>query len=202
MSCVSAVRIARPLARADVRQDRIDDGLSASSSRRCTTEPAFSRVASEIVYRAKADPPRGAVRLTSVVGGRNPAHSTSVGKALLSQRPHSVSELTDYFGPDPLEARTPNTLTSIPDLAADLDAIARRGYAIDDEENELGITCVAVPVYTDSSPTPVGAISISAVTFRCPKEQLVGLVPTLRATIQRHLGPGSLGPGVAGPETN
>ena len=156
----------------------------------------------EIVYRAKADPPRGAVRLTSVIGGRNPAHSTSVGKALLSQRPHSVSELTDYFGPDPLEARTPNTLTSIPDLAADLDAIARRGYAIDDEENELGITCVAVPVYTDSSPTPVGAISISAVTFRCPKEQLVGLVPMLRATIQRHLGPGSLGPGVAGPETN
>lgn len=38
----------------------------------------------DIVYRAKMDPPVGAVRLTSVVGGRNPAYRTAVGKALLS----------------------------------------------------------------------------------------------------------------------
>ncbi len=40
----------------------------------------------DIVYRAKADPPQGAVRLTSVIGGRNPAYRTAVGKALLSGR--------------------------------------------------------------------------------------------------------------------
>jgi IclR family transcriptional regulator, acetate operon repressor len=156
----------------------------------------------EIVYRAKADPPHGAVRLTSVVGGRNPAHSTSVGKALLGERAHSVAELTDYLGPGPLEARTPNTITGLPELVADLEATARRGYAIDDEENELGITCVAVPVFTDASPTPAGAISISAVTFRCSKEQLIGMVPTLRAMVSRHLGAGALGPGSTGPEAS
>ena len=40
----------------------------------------------DIVYRAKMDPPQGAVRLTSVIGGRNPAYRTAVGKALLSSR--------------------------------------------------------------------------------------------------------------------
>ena len=38
----------------------------------------------EIVYRSKVDPPAGAVRLTSTVGGRNPAHSTAVGELLLA----------------------------------------------------------------------------------------------------------------------
>ncbi len=68
-----------------------------------------------------------------------------------------------------------------------------RGYGIDDEENELGINCVAVPVYLEGSSVPSGAVSVSAVRFRCPVETLVEGVPAIRKTIVDKLGPAALG---------
>jgi DNA-binding IclR family transcriptional regulator len=59
---------------------------------------------------------------------------------------------------------------------------------VDDQENELGVNCVAVPVYLDGLPEPAGAISVSGVTFRCPLESLIAAVPDIQATIRRHLG--------------
>jgi IclR family acetate operon transcriptional repressor len=57
----------------------------------------------------------------------------------------------------------------------------------------VGVNCVAVPVHVDGSMSPVGAISLSAVTFRCPVEQLIQAVPDIRATIRAHLGQNALG---------
>ena len=108
----------------------------------------------DIVYRAKMDPPQGAVRLTSVIGGRNPAYRTAVGKALLSGRLSTVQELRDWFGEFPLEQKTDNTLTTADALLADLEASRRRGFAIDDQENELGVNCIAIPIHLDGSAHP------------------------------------------------
>lgn len=146
----------------------------------------------EIVYRAKMDPPQGAVRLTSVIGGRNPAYRTAVGKAILAQHLTTLAEVTEWFGEFPLEQKTPNTLTTPEALLADLEATRRRGYGVDDQENEVGVNCVAVPVHLDGSTTPSGAISVSAVTFRCSLDELVRAVPAIRETIAKHLGPGAL----------
>src|SRR5688500_11268873 len=52
----------------------------------------------EVVYRAKVDPPTGAVRLTSVVGGRNPAHATGVGKMLLAHALPTLRSVRDWIG--------------------------------------------------------------------------------------------------------
>jgi IclR family transcriptional regulator, acetate operon repressor len=145
----------------------------------------------DIIYRAKMDPPRGAVRLTSVVGGRNPAYRTAVGKALLNLT--SISEIEEQLGPFPLEQKTPHTLVTAPALLAELQATRERGYAIDDQENEVGVNCLAIPVHLDGSTEPTGAISLSAVTFRCPVEKLVESVPAIRAAITEHLGPNALG---------
>ena len=147
----------------------------------------------DIVYRAKMDPPQGAVRLTSVIGGRNPAYRTAVGKALLSGRLSTTQDLLEWFGEFPLEQKTARTLTTPEALLADLEATRRRGFAVDDQENELGVNCIAIPVHLDGSATPTGAISISGVTFRCPVQQLVDAVPAIRETIARHLGPHALG---------
>ena len=147
----------------------------------------------DIVYRAKMDPPQGAVRLTSVVGGRNPAYRTAVGKALLSGRLSTTPDLLGWFGEFPLEQKTARTLTTPEALLADLEATRRRGFAVDDQENELGVNCIAIPVHLDGSATPTGAISISGVTFRCPVQQLVDAIPAIRETIARHLGPHALG---------
>jgi IclR family acetate operon transcriptional repressor len=147
----------------------------------------------DIVYRAKMDPPQGAVRLTSVVGGRNAAYSTAVGKILLSTRLTSVADLEDWFGDFPLERKTATTLTTADALLAELAASRERGYGLDDQENEVGVNCLAIPVHLDGSVAPSGAVSISAVTFRCPLPQLVDAVPEIRAIITSRLGPSALG---------
>jgi IclR family acetate operon transcriptional repressor len=146
----------------------------------------------DIVYRAKMDPPHGAVRLTSVIGGRAPAYRTAVGKALLSTRLTELQHVTDWFGPFPLEQKTASTLTTPEELFADLQSARRRGFAIDDQENDIGINCVAIPVHLDGSATPTGAVSISAVAFRCPIERLIEAVPAVRATIAEQLGSNAL----------
>ncbi|MDP3209409.1 MAG: IclR family transcriptional regulator, partial [Rhodoglobus sp.] len=128
----------------------------------------------DIVYRAKMDPPEGAVRLTSVVGGRNPAHRAAVGKALLSKRLRTRADVEQWFGTFPLERGTPNTLTTADELVRELEATRVRGYGVDDQESEIGVNCVGFPIYLDGSLEPVGAISVSAVTFRCPIDQLIG----------------------------
>jgi IclR family acetate operon transcriptional repressor len=147
----------------------------------------------EVIYRAKTDPPRGAVRLTSVVGGRNPAYRTAVGKALYSADIRSLTALQERLGSGPFERTTANTLTTPEELFKDFESTRQRGFAIDDQENEVGINCVAFPVYLDGSLAPAGAISVSAVTFRCPLDRLTDAVPEMRETIERYLGPHSLG---------
>jgi DNA-binding IclR family transcriptional regulator len=142
----------------------------------------------EVVYRAKVDPPSGAVRLTSTVGGRNPAHSTAVGKLLLAYRLDSLRAVQTWIGGVPLPRRTVRTRCTAGSLHRDLTAIRRRGYAVDDQENEVGVNCLAVPVFLDSPAVPSGAVSVSALAYRTPLSTVVGAVEEIR----RGLGP--LGP--------
>ena len=147
----------------------------------------------DVVYRAKMDPPQGAVRLTSVIGGRNPAYRTAVGKALLGSTLRSLDEVNEWFGELPLEVKTPHTLTTARQILDELIITEQRGYGVDNQENELGVNCVAIPIFLDGSAQPSGAISISAVSFRCPLETLVGAVPDIRETIRKHLGVNAVG---------
>jgi DNA-binding IclR family transcriptional regulator len=134
-----------------------------------------------IVYRAKVDPPTGAVRLTSTVGGRNPAHATAVGKLLLSYELRSLEEVRCWIGSDEPERRTERTLCSAEDLHRELARIRRTGYAVDDQENEDGVNCLAVPVFLASTTVPSGGVSVSALTYRTPLGVLVDAVDDIRA---------------------
>jgi DNA-binding IclR family transcriptional regulator len=133
-----------------------------------------------VVYRAKVDPPSGAVRLTSTVGGRNPAHSTAVGKLLLSFRLRDQDAVRAWIGDGPLPRPTASTLHTAEALHAEFEKIRARGYAVDDQENELGITCVAVPAFLDSPTVPSGAVSVSALAYRTPLHTLLEGLPALR----------------------
>jgi DNA-binding IclR family transcriptional regulator len=141
----------------------------------------------EVVYRAKVDPPTGAVRLTSTIGGRNPAHATAVGKVLLAYRLTTLDALDDWVGAGALERRTPRTRCAVQPLHRDLERIRRRGYATDDQENEPGVSCLAVPVWLTSTRVPLGAVSVSAVAYRTPLTALVDAVDEIRGVL------GSLG---------
>jgi DNA-binding IclR family transcriptional regulator len=134
----------------------------------------------EIVYRAKVDPPTGAVRLTSTIGGRNPAHTTGVGKLLLAHRLDTLKAVKAWVGRSVLTRRTPRTLCSAEELHRELAATRERGYAVDDQENEIGVNCVAVPVHGPSSAVPSGAVSVSALAYRTPLATLVDAVDEIR----------------------
>ena len=142
----------------------------------------------EVVYRAKVEPPIGAVRLTSTIGGRNPVHSTGVGKALLAPRVRTERDVAAWIGDRALEARTPNTAVTAADLHARLAGTRRDGYAIDDQENELGINCLAFPIYLSSPTAPAGAVSLSALAYRTPLSTLLESVEEIRAIIAETTG--------------
>ena len=139
--------------------------------------------AREVVYRAKVDPPSGAVRLTSTIGGRNPAHATAVGKLLLAQRLYTREDVAAWVGSAELVRRTPQTRCSVDDLHRELEQARAHGFATDDQENETGINCLALPVYLTSPAAPSGAVSISALTYRTPLATLVEAVDEIRALL-------------------
>ena len=147
----------------------------------------------DIVYRAKMDPPQGAVRLTSVIGGRNPAYRTAVGKALLSSR------LLDLDAGDGLVRRVPARAedTAHPHHAGGAPRRIRghpRPRLRDRRSGERGRRQLRRRSRSTSTvpPTPSGAISVSAVRFRTPLESLVDAVPAIRETIGQRLGENAL----------
>src|SRR4051812_15961177 len=98
----------------------------------------------EAVYIEKADPP-GFIRMDTWVGRRMRVHATSVGKALVAHIPQD--RLQTIVSERPLEKRTPKTITSLPRFLRELEKIRAQGYAVDDEENNLGARCVGAPVF-------------------------------------------------------
>jgi DNA-binding IclR family transcriptional regulator len=137
----------------------------------------------EVVYRAKTDPEQGAIRLTSEIGGRNPAYRTAVGKVLLGFAATTERDLRGIVGDRPLAKKTPSTVTDRKALWEEIAESRRRGYAVDDQENEVGVNCVAVPVRLDPSAPPIGAISVSGLAFRTPLGTLVDAVPEIEGII-------------------
>lgn len=96
------------------------------------------------VYVAQV-PSRHMVRMFVEVGKRVEPHSTAVGKVLLAYRPRKLAErVADRTG---LPAITPRTISDRQRFFDELDTVASQGYAVDDEEHELGVCCVAVPVF-------------------------------------------------------
>ncbi|WP_018130869.1 IclR family transcriptional regulator [Effusibacillus pohliae] len=130
----------------------------------------------EVVYIEKVEGSE-TIRMHSRVGNRAPVHCTGVGKAILAYLPEQqVREIIRQYG---LQPHTPHTLTSIEDLLHDLQKVRQRGYALDLEENELGITCVAAPIF-DHTGAVVAAISVSAPTIRMQRERLETLAQQVR----------------------
>ncbi|WP_326559106.1 IclR family transcriptional regulator [Micromonospora sp. NBC_01796] len=138
-----------------------------------------------VVYRSKIDPPSGAVRLTSTVGGRNPAHSTALGKLLLAHHLPDDNAVRAWAGSTHLEPRTERTRTAVADLCAELALTRQRGYGVEDQENEPGVSCLALPLFLSSPTEPSGAVSISALTYRTPLRDLVEDLPAIRAIVER-----------------
>jgi DNA-binding IclR family transcriptional regulator len=123
----------------------------------------------EIVYidKVELDHNPSGLRMASRVGLRNPAHSSAVGKVLLSHL--NEEELNLLIKEKGLPKRTENTITDRIQLKEHLKAVRTQGYAVDDEENERGIRCVAAPIYNEAG-RALAAVSISGPAFRITRK--------------------------------
>jgi DNA-binding IclR family transcriptional regulator len=99
----------------------------------------------------------------------------------------SEDQLRALLG-DHYPQRTPRTISTAEELWADIVRTRERGYGVDDQENEMGINCVALPVKLDPSTAAIGAVSVSALAFRHPLPQLIERVDEIRSVISDFRG--------------
>ena len=111
----------------------------------------------EIVYIDKMDTNSSAV-IYSQVGKRAPMYCTGVGKAILAFLPEAY--IAKYVRDTPLVPMTEHTITSHEKLLWELARIRERGYAVDDEEIEPGLHCIAAPIFNYKR-QPQMALSLS-----------------------------------------
>lgn len=129
------------------------------------------------------------VRVVPRVGSRLPAYCTAAGKIQLAYM--TDEELDNYLPAKELKRYTANTITDRDEFKAHLARIVELGYAIDDEEMDAGVCCVAAPI-RDYTRRIIGAVSISGPSMRFSKarmeQELIPLVQRAGEDISTKLG--------------
>src|SRR5216683_1948149 len=157
---------------------------------RARVYPFFRRLAAEVgetvhlgvlqktsvVYLDKVEPNRR-VCMSSKIGTSNPVYCTSMGKAMLAFQPEEMIE--KIVAKIRFSRYTPKTLCSREKLLEYLKIVRRRGYAIDDEEIELGVRCIGAPIF-NADRWAIAAVSVSGPTSRITPQNV-------RAIAQRVL---------------
>ena len=130
-----------------------------------------------------------AVRVVIRAGHRQPSYCTAAGKMLLAHE--SQDHLSEMFRQHSLQQVTPNTIVEPRALQAHLRDTAKQGYAVENEECETGVRCVAAPV-RDYSRRVVAAVGLMGPALRFAPErmesELAPLAVEAGATIARRLG--------------
>jgi IclR family acetate operon transcriptional repressor len=179
----SAVRLADGAQRALARSARpyLTELVSLSGE----TANLAVREGDDVVYIAQVSSPH-TLRMFAEVGRHVPPHSTAVGKVLLAALPRE--EARAILRRTGLTPRTPTTITGIQAFEAELDLVAAQGWAADEEEQESGVRCVAVPL---GGPGPtVAAMSLSGPADRFAGGRTDGLVEAMQR-VGRAFGAGS-----------
>ena len=138
-----------------------------------------------VVYLAQA-PGRHRMRMFTEVGHRVLPHTTAVGKVLLAwQDETQVRRVLSRLG---LPRRTERTITDVAAFLEELARVREQGFGLDDEEEEEGVRCVAVPV--GPGPTAVAAVSISGPASRVRRHDpdLVALMQQVAGELAESLG--------------
>lgn len=140
------------------------------------------------VYIAQVQAEDRAVQMFTRLGVAVPLYCTGVGKALLAHMPPSAVE--HYLATTPMQARTVSTIVNPLRMRMELERIRVDGYALDNEENEEGVRCVAAPIF-QADGTISAAVSVSAPSGRFPlsrTDELGALVREAGLAISVRLG--------------
>lgn len=122
------------------------------------------------------------------IGRQAPVHCTAIGKSLIAYR--APEDLKRFLGPKRLTRYTPRTITTLRELIPHLESIRKQGYAVDDEEFDPGVRCVAAAI-RDHRDKVVASVGISGPSVRItPKRisDLGAIVVETAAEISRLIG--------------
>jgi len=137
---------------------------------------------SEAIYIERVPAP-GFIQMDTWVGRRMPLHTTSSGKALLAFLPEEQAEsLLRNAG---LPRCTPKTIVSLPRLKQELRKVRENGFAVDNEENTLGVRCVAAPIF-DREGRVVAALSLTGPVQQITDDQFPRIADKVKEAA-RHL---------------
>lgn len=121
---------------------------------------------------------QGSVRFHTPLGLREMPHRSAAGKAILAALDEDLVRLiAQETG---LPRRTPNTITDVDSLLADVELVRNRGFAVDDEEDEPGVLCVGAS-FQGRDGSPAGAVSITGLKADMPDWRLQELGRTVRS---------------------
>jgi DNA-binding IclR family transcriptional regulator len=127
-------------------------------------------VGKDVFYLAKEEVP-SPVRLASEPGMRFPAHSTALGKVLLSDL--AIDQLIQLFPADTFVQTTPHTIQMRQALIAELTSVAELGYGTDLEEAVLGFCCVAAPIVKQGRVVAAVSCSMPKHNWETKKDQVI-----------------------------
>ena len=140
-----------------------------------------------VLYLAKEESSQ-TIRMISYVGRRAPLHCTGLGKILLAYLPSS--NRNELMNKIELSRLTENTITDKKKLAEELAKVEKEGFALDKEENEKDVRCIAGPIRNYQGRV-IAAISISGPSYRITEAKQNQLKEELVSTYQKissHLG--------------
>jgi DNA-binding IclR family transcriptional regulator len=123
----------------------------------------------EIVYIDRAYSERSGMQVVRAIGGRAPLHLTSVGKLFLAS--DDPSQVRAYITRTGLAGHTRNSITETGKLDSELSQVRQLGHASDNEELELGVSCIAAEIFDDGGKLVAG-LSLSSPTDRIKAEWL------------------------------
>jgi len=134
-----------------------------------------------VLYLAKEESTQ-TIRMISYVGKRAPLHCTALGKILLAFLPPDKREQT--LAKIELTKLTENTITDKDKLIKELERIEQEGFALDKEENEKFVRCIAAPI-RDYKGRVIAAVSISGPSYRINEDNHNFLKEELLSTCQK-----------------
>jgi IclR family KDG regulon transcriptional repressor len=130
----------------------------------------------EVVYIEKAES-QASVRVFSLIGRRAPVHTTGVGKILLSEL--AQPDIIDILKRKGMVRLTSYSITTIAAFLDELTLVRKQGYALDNEECEVGARCIAAPVRNHLGRI-IASMSISGPLTRMSPKRVKELIPTVR----------------------
>jgi DNA-binding IclR family transcriptional regulator len=133
------------------------------------------RQGDEIVYVDRAYSERSGMQVVRAIGGRAPLHLTSVGKLFLAS--DDAGQVRAYVTRTGLSGHTKNSITDLTRLESELNQVRQLGNAKDNEELELGVSCLAAAILNDTGKLVAG-LSLSAPTDRIHADWLRALQDT------------------------